>query len=64
MSEKTIYVVASISMFMSGLIFCANLTRLMPTNSVYDAQWWKVGMSLLVAVGASIYGWCNARSLT
>ena len=36
--------------FLSGVVFCANLSRLIGTSDTYDAQWWKVWLSLAIAV--------------
>ena len=35
--------------FLSGAVVAINLSRLIPTNEAYDAQWWKIGLALVFA---------------
>ena len=38
------------AVFLSGVVVAINLSRLIPTNEAYDAQWWKIGLALIFAV--------------
>jgi len=31
-----------LTIFLMGFVVCANLSMLIETNDLYDAQWWKV----------------------
>ncbi len=47
---KTKFVGAMLMVFSAGFVCAMNLSRLLPTNPSYEANWFKVGFTLFLAV--------------
>ena len=54
-----IFFMAQFLVFASGTVFANNLSGLIPTNPAYTAAWWKVWLSIGLALFFSFGAYCQ-----
>lgn len=55
--NKLAFATIMVSIFLSGVVFCVNLSQLVSTNPEYEASWVNVWISLVFSTVSSIAAW-------
>ena len=58
--NKLKYAICIGFVFLSGVVCCSNLTRLVPANANYEASWYKVAFSVCLFVVFALLGYKKA----